>query len=330
MKRLILSTSVSALIAVAAAGASAAQDAPKYTFYHILWSMTDANVQFHVKAGEAYMASHPEVEIKFVGPEAYDPAEHAKFLDTVLNADPDGIAMHISSADALLPGLRAAKEKGIPFVSVTSHPPSSEDNAKLDGLYLTWVGANEALIGEVMAQRVLEEGKPTRVAYLMTHLGHAGQEQRAEGFFAAMPEGVATDKLAIGDEPQKAMDVVRSYLISNPDATVLFTSAPTNKWVTDVVDEIGRDDIKVLTADDAPSSLECVLEEHCLATFSQQFPIQAPLAYEVLYQFNETGMSPTGPIVTGPRVVDAENAQQFKDVVLAVLGEDGYYDLSPY
>lgn len=94
--------------------AAMAQDGKKYTFVHILWGMSDANVQFHVKAGENYMASHPDVEIKFVGPENYDPAEHAKFLDTTINSKPDGIAMHISSADALLPGLKAAKEAGIP------------------------------------------------------------------------------------------------------------------------------------------------------------------------------------------------------------------------
>ena len=94
------------LAAVLPGMATAADGEKKYTFYHILWSMTDPVAQFHVKAGEAYMVSHPEVEINYVGPEAYDPAEHAKFLDTVLNANPDGIAMHISSADALLSGLK--------------------------------------------------------------------------------------------------------------------------------------------------------------------------------------------------------------------------------
>lgn len=330
MQRIFRSTVMGALLATTMVAAAAAQDGPKYTFYHVLWSMTDANVQFHMKAGEAYMASHPEVEIKYVGPEAYDPAEHAKFLDTVINAKPDGIAMHISSVDALLPGMKAANAAGIPFVSVTSHPPSPEDNAKLDGLYLTWVGANEEIIGDVMAKRVLQDGTPTRVAYLMSHLGHAGHEQRANGFFGALPEDVAKDKLAIGDEPQKAKDIIRSYIVANPDVTVLFGNAPSNKWVTDVLDELGRDDIKLLTSDEAPSSLECVLEGYCLATFGQQFPIQAPMAYETLYQFKETGMYPTGPILTGPRVIDATNAQAVKDTVIGVMGEDGYYDLSPF
>ena len=324
-------TVVGLSLAVATAGFSGTAFAEaKYTFYHILWGMADANVQFHIRAGEAYMASHPDVEIKYVGPENYDPAEHAKFLDTVLNAEPDGIAMHISTVDALLPGLRAAKEKGIPFVSVTSHPPSAEDNAKLEGLYLTWVGADESIIGARLGARVLAETTPKRVAYLMSHLGHAGHEQRAAGFFSVMPEGVATDRVAMGEEPQKAKDVIRSYLVANPDVGSLFGSAPTNKWITDVLDELGRGDILVVTSDASPSSLECIIEGKCLATFSQQFPIQAPMAYEVLYHYNKSQMWPVTPIATGPMVVDAANAEVFKNVVISVLGEDAYYGMSPY
>ena len=145
-----------------------------------------------------------------------------------------------------------------------------------------------------------------------------------------MPDGVESDKLAIGEEPQKAKDIIRSYIVANPDVTILFTSAPSNKWVTDVIDELGRDDIKVLTSDAAPSSLECILESHCLATFSQQFPIQAPFAYESLYHYNESGMFPVAPVLTGPMVVDASTAPKFKEVVMGVLGEDAYYDLSPF
>src|SRR5690606_32133179 len=106
----------------------------KYTSYHILWSMSDSNAQFHAQSGAKYMQERPDVEIRYVGPEAYEPAEHAKFLDPVNNGRPDGIAMHISSDEALLPVLKAEKEAGIRFVSVTSHPHSGESNATLEGL----------------------------------------------------------------------------------------------------------------------------------------------------------------------------------------------------
>jgi simple sugar transport system substrate-binding protein len=301
----------------------------KYVFYHILWGMQDPIVQFHINAGKRYMADHPNVEIKYVGPENYDPAEHAKFLDTVINAHPDGIAMHISSADALMKSLQAAKSAGIPFVSVTSHPPGAEDNAKLAGLYVTWVGADESKIGGIMAKRVLQEGTPKRVAYLFHHLGHAGLEQRAKGFFDGLPD-VPADKVVIGDEPQAAMDSIRAYITSHPDVSVLNGNAPANKWMVDVVNDLGRKDIKILTSDDAPTSLECILQGYCLASFTQQFPIQAPLAYEVLLQYQETKMGPTGPIITGPAVIDKSNAQAYKDQVMAVFGKDGYAKLSPF
>ena len=164
----------------------------------------------------------------------------------------------------------------------------------------------------------------------MAHLGHAGQEQRAAGFFSAMPEGVATDRVAIGEEPLKAKDIIRSYIVANPDVGALFAATNANKWMTDVVEELGREDILVTTADASPSSLECVIAGLCLATFSQQLPIQAPMAYEVLYHYNQSQMWPVTPIATGPMIVDASNAEAFKSVVVSVLGEDAYYDLSPF
>ena len=136
--------------------------------------------------------------------------------------------------------------------------------------------------------------------------------------------------VAIGEEPLKAKDIIRSYIVANPDVGALFAATNANKWMTDVVEELGREDILITTADASPSSLECVLAGLCLATFSQQLPIQAPYAYEVLYHYNQSQMWPVTPIATGPMIVDANNAQGFKDVVVSVLGEDAYYDLSPF
>ena len=309
----------------------AADAGKKYTFYHLLWGMTDANVQFHIKAGDKFMQSNPEVEIKYVGPQAYDPAEHAKFLDTILNANPNGIALHISNADALISGLKRAKEKGIPVVSVTSHPPGKEDEAKLKGLYLAWVGADEKLIGTRMGERLLGAMKqPKHVIYAIGHLGHAGHEMRAAGFFESMPQGVKTDRVAIGEEPTHAKDVLRSYLTANPDVDVIFGAAPFNKQISDVVEELGRTNVKLLTSDDAPSSLEGVLQDKYFLTFSQQFPIQAPFAYETLFLYNQSKMAPVSPIVTGPLVVDKTNAPLFKELAMNIFGQDGYDKLTPY
>ena len=54
------------------------------------------------------------------------------------------------------------------------------------------------------------------------------------------------------------------------------------------------------------------------------------MAYNALYWYQETKMWPVTPIATGPMVVDKSNVQQFKDLVINILGEDAYYDLSPF
>ena len=84
------------------------------------------------------------------------------------------------------------------------------------------------------------------------------------------------------------------------------------------------------TSDSSPSSLECILTSYCTVSFSQEFPIQAPLAYEVLYNYNETKMWPVAPIVTGPMIIDRSNAESFKEATINVFGEEAYFDLSPF
>ena len=100
--------------------------------------------------------------------------------------------------------------------------------------------------------------------------------------------------------------------------------------MTDTLEELNRTDIAFVTSDDSPTSLEGVLSGKILATFSQEFPIQAPFAYEVLYNYKKTGMAPIAPVVTGPTVVDKSNAQKFKDLELEIFGKDAYYKMSPY
>ena len=107
------------------------------------------------------------------------------------------------------------------------------------------------------------------------------------------------------------------------------------RWVlgedADVVEELGREgEIALLTSDGGPASLEAILQGKYVGSFGQQLPTQGPWAYEILYNYNEYGMWPVRPIVTGPALIDASNAQQVKDVTVDILGEDEYYKASPY
>jgi len=304
----------------------------KYTFYYIAWGMADPNAYWHIETSKVYMRINPEVEVKFTGPERYDPAEHVRYLDTVIEAKPDGIFMHISDPAALQKSLMEAKKRGIPIVSVTSHPPQPEAEEILKDLYLCWIGADEYKIGVAEGQRLLKEKTPVHVVAALGHVGHAGAEARAKGFFDVMPKGVKCSKLAIGDEQTRAMEILRSFLKANPDVDTIFNECLfANKWVWDVVEELGRTDkITLLTVDEAPSSIEAILSGRYLATFSQGFPIQGLYAVHVLWVYRETGMHPVGPILTGPIIIDKTTAPQWKKILIDFLGEKKYYELSPW
>lgn len=306
--------------------------APKYTFYHLLWGMDDANVNFHIASAEAYMAMNSEVKIVTSGTETYDPALHAQLLDTIIASEPDGIFLHISDIDTLLPGLQKAADAGIPVMSVTSHPPSEEANAKMAGLVLPcWVGSDESLIGGAMGEYLLDKlPEPKHVIYLITTPGHAGHEARAQTFFDTMPAGTKTEKLATGQDPEQFKDILKAYLTENEDVDAIFGMILCNKWVADVLDDVGRSDIIHFTSDEAPSSLDGIELGYVTATFTQEFPIQAQLAYNIMYLYKESGMAPIRPIITGPAIVDASNVAIVKGLVMDALGEDGYAEASPF
>jgi len=306
---------------------------PTYTLHHLLWGMDDANVKWHIASAEAYMEQNKDVKVEYSGTETYDPALHAQLLDTIIASRPDGILMHISDVDTLLPGLQKAADEGIPVMSVTSHPPSEEANAKLKGLILPcWVGSDESLIGSTMGEYLLNIlPEPKHVIYLITTPGHAGHEARAQAFFDTMPAGTVTEKVATGQDAEQFKDILRSYLTDNPDVDCIFGMILCNKWVADVLDELGKKgDIIYFTSDEAPSSLDGIELGYVTATFAQEFPIQGQLAYNTLYLYLKSGMCPIQPIITGPSIVDASNVAIMKELAKKALGEDVYKESSPF
>lgn len=304
----------------------------KYTFYHLLWGMDDANVNFHIASAEAYMEMNSAVKMVTSGAETYDPALHAQLLDTIIASEPDGIFLHISDIDTLLPGLRKAKAAGIPVMSVTSHPPSEEPLNKLKGLILPcWVGSDESLIGSAMGEYLLEKiPQPKHVIYLITTPGHAGHEARAQAFFDTMPSGTKTEKVATGQDPEQFKDILKAYLTENPDVDCIFGMILCNKWVADVLDDMGKKGLIYFTSDEAPSSLDGIEQGYITATFTQEFPIQGQLAYNIMYLYKESGMAPVKPIITGPAIVDKSNVAIVKGLVKSALGDDIYAKSSPF
>jgi len=298
---------------------------PKYTFYDVFWDAKDPNLAWFTTGAKDFMKRYPEVTVKVVAAERWDPNVYLETLETVLAKNPDGLVICVVDPVAIDECMRNAIAKGIPVVQATlaDYRPDAPP-------YLTYMGGDEYLAGKVLGERLLKEITPKHVVTCMTHLGHAGAEMRAKGMEDVVKKvGAKFNKLALGDEPSYAKEVLTSYLMANPDIDAIFTTTTVGTpWIYSVMEDLGRTDIELITVDASPCALEGIITGKVLATFSQGFYAQATMPYEWLFYYLEYGIEPPPTILTGPIVVDKTNAMKFKKTALRVFGQEGYNEVT--
>ncbi len=327
MKRILITISILLLgCSFLLAGVSRAEE-PRYTFYDVFWDATDPNMAWFTTGAKDFMKRYPEVEVKVVAAERWDPEVYLQTLETVLAKNPDGLVVCVVDPVTIEDVIRGAIDKGIPVIAatLTDYRPSAPP-------YLTYMGGDETLTGKALGERLVKEITPKHVVACLPAAGHAGAEMRAKGMEEAVTKaGAKFDKIAIGMEPEIAKSTLTAYLTKNPDVDAIFTTATlANEWIYSVMEEMGRTDIQLLTVDASPSALEGIITGRILATHSQGFYAQATMPYEWLFYYLEFGIEPPPTILTGPIVVDKSNAAKFKDMAIRVFGEERYKEISPW
>jgi simple sugar transport system substrate-binding protein len=300
---------------------------PKYTFYDVFWDVTDPNMAWFTAGAADFMKRYPEVKVNVVAAEKWDPEVYLQTLETVLAKNPDGLVVCVVDPVTIEDAIKKANDKGIPVIAATL--PDYRPNAPK---YLTYMGGDELLTGKVLGERLLKEITPKHVVVTLPHLGHAGAELRAKGMEEVVTKvGAKVDKLAIGNEPEVAKSTLTAYLTKNPDVDAIFTTAMlANEWIYSVMKEMGKTNIKLLSVDDSPSSLEGIITGRILASHSQGFYAQGTMPYEWLFYYLEYGIEPPPIILTGPIVIDQSNAVKFKNTAIKVFGEQRYKEISPW
>ncbi|MFC3057723.1 sugar ABC transporter substrate-binding protein [Paenirhodobacter populi] len=313
-----------------------AQDGKKLRFVmvsHI--GSNDPNMNWLTLALKEFQEKYPDVTTDYISTNNYSVQEHVRLLEQAISTRPDGIAVPIVSSDAFEGPLRRAIESGIPVVAFNI-PDGRPDGERIP--YVTYVGGDEYLTGEKLGEYAVAEAeaghvpKPTRVVCASHDAAHEGLKQRCAGMRDAMAKvGAQFDELFIGAEPATARNTLQSYLSSHPDTNYIFTvagwSAP---WAWGVANDMGLDPdvddkgVTVLTVDEGPVSIEGVRQGHVLATNSQGFWLQGYAPMEWLYWNIKFGYAPQQDILTGPIIIDKDNADHWAELVRGVFGEEAY------
>ena len=317
--------------------AAVAQDGDKqYRFVmvsHI--GSNDPNMNWLTTSLEEFEKKYPNATTEYISTNNYSVQEHVRLLEQAISTQPDGIAVPIVSSDAFEGPLRRAIDAGIPVVAFNI-PDSRPEGERIP--YLTYVGGDEYLTGKRLGEYALEQAeagnipKPTGVVCASHDSAHQGLKARCQGMKDAMGSvGAKFEELFIGAEPATARNSLQSFLQANPDTNYIFTVAGwSSPWAWGVANEMGLnpdvDDegVTVLTVDEAPVSIEGVKQGHLLASNSQGFWLQGYAPMEWLYWNHELGYEPQSDILTGPVIINEENAEKWEQLVRRVFGDEAY------
>lgn len=333
--KLTLTVMASAIALSAMAGTAVAQER-EYRFVmvsHI--GSNDANMGWLTESLATFEEKYPNVTTEYISTNNYSVQEHVRLLEQAISTNPDGIAVPIVDNDAFEGPLRRAIEAGIPVVAFNI-PDSRPVDERIP--YLTYVGGDEYLTGLHLGQYLIEQAEagivpaPTGVVCATHDSAHQGLRARCNGMRDAVQDtGAAFEELFIGAEPATARNTLQSYLSANPDTNVIFTVAGwSSPWAWGVANDMGlspdvdNEGVTVLTVDEAPVSIEGIRQGHLLATNSQGFWLQGYAPMEWLYWFHELGYEPQSDILTGPIVINADNADRWADLVRGVFGDAEY------
>ena len=179
-------------------------------------------------------------------------------LEDLITAGVDALVVNPMDANAVIPGLQKAHDKGIPVVLVDSTIEGNED------LYITYIGTDNYAAAEIGAQSV----------------GNA----RADGYKAGLAEGVEL----VGEQPgdwsnDVAKQVTENMLQANPDVTgIMSCSDVMVDGILQAIDDAGLEGIKIMSFDG--DSIELIKEGLVLGTMAQFPKEMGKLAVETLVQ----------------------------------------------
>jgi simple sugar transport system substrate-binding protein len=239
-------------------------------------------------------------------------SRQAQLIDSAVANDPDGIVVSMANPDALQGSIEAAREAGIPVITINS----GEDRSAEFGA-LAHFGQSEGVAGEGVGERLKEEGAK-KVVCLIHEAGNVGLEQRCQGVADGFGGEVQNLQVDLNN-PQGIQATVKSTLMGDDEIdTVVGLNPSVTTAALAGVEESGKD-IKVASFDIDADVLAGIQDGTILFTVDQQQYLQGylPIAMLVLYHDNGNTLGGGHPVLTGPAFVDAENVDQVADFVQA-------------
>jgi simple sugar transport system substrate-binding protein len=258
-----------------------------------------------VKNGVDRAAEDMGVRVTYRAPQTFDMVTMSRLIDAEVARKPDGLVVSIPDPGALARSIRAARDAGIPIVSINAGGERARDLGAM-----LHVGQAEYDAGRAGGQRMAEAG--VRRAICVNHeVGNASLDERCRGFLDALRErGGSGRVLAVTaasptDMQQKIMAAV------TPEVDGIFTLGPpgARAALSGIQASNRAGAIAIATFDLSPEVLAAVRDGQVAFAIDQQQYLQGYLPVVLLAQRARHGVMPAAEAIpTGPSFVTRENA----------------------
>ncbi|ATZ00213.1 sugar ABC transporter substrate-binding protein [Streptomyces bacillaris] len=292
--------------AAAAAEGRAAVNTPRWTFAMVTHS-GDGDTFWDIVQKGAEQAAVKD-NINFLYSHNDEGNQQAQLVQTAIDKKVDGLIVSLAKPDAMKAVVAKAVKAGIPVVTVNSGSAESKEFGAL-----THIGQDETIAGEAVGDELNERGRKKALCVLHEQ-GNVGHEQRCAGAkktFDGTMQNLYVDGTNMPDvtasieaklQSDKSIDAVVTLGAPFADAAVQAKQTAGSKA------EINTFDLNAKVA----TGLQT---EKLGFAVDQQPYLQGYQAVDLLwlYRYNRNVLGGGQPVLTGPQIITADDADALAD-----------------
>jgi simple sugar transport system substrate-binding protein len=255
-----------------------------------------------IRAGAEASAKQHGITLKYSNNE--QGPEQATLVQNAIDSKVDGIAVTLSSADAVVPVTKKAAEAEIPVVAFNQGLDQYKDaGAKM------YFGSDELLAGNTIGQKITQEGGGKTLCIIQAQ-GSVALETRCQG----VKQGFSnTENLQVnGADLPSVQQTIGAKLAEDPSITHIVTlGAPIALAAIQAQGDTSQTK-KTITFDLNQDAAKAIQDGKIEFSVDQQPFVQGYEAIDSLW-LNLTNGNDIGggkPVLTGPSIVDKTNIDQ--------------------
>ena len=230
--------------------------------------------------------------------------EQATLVQNAIDSKVSGIAVTLSSADAVVPVVQKAVAAGIPVVAFNQGIDQYKDaGAKM------YFGSDESLAGQTAGQKITADGGGKTLCIIQAQ-GSVALEARCAGVKSGFAN---TENLQVNGADQPSVQAtINAKLVQDPSITHIVTlGAPIASAALAAQTEAGTT-AKLITFDLNQDVAQAIQDGKVQFAVDQQPYVQGYMAVTSLWMnlTNGNDMGGGQPVLTGPSLVDSTNIAQ--------------------